>query len=81
MGATGVDSTLIGASVAAGASVGCETSGVPSGGGVGSSANTLMGKTRDNINENKTTIEKTVSFFACFIEKSPTPLDHSSNLL
>ena len=65
---------LTGYSVATGASVGCETSGVSAGGGVVSSANTLMGKTSDDISDNKTMIEKTVNFFACFIDMSPTLL-------
>jgi hypothetical protein len=77
-GAISVASMPAGASVATGASVGCDTSGRSVGGGVVSSANTLMGKTSDDISENKTMIEKTVNFFACFIEISPTPLDHSN---
>jgi hypothetical protein len=65
VGATEVDSTTTGCSVAG------ETTGVSTGGGVVSSANTLIGKMSDNINEHKITTEKTVDFFVCFIVVTP----------
>src|SRR5687767_11544019 len=79
-GIVGVASTMTGASVATGScvvtgsSVGGKTSGVSAGGGVVSSANTLIGNISDNINENKTTIDKTVSFFVFCIVVSPSQL-------
>jgi hypothetical protein len=76
-GATAIPSLLTGDSVATDVSIGCETPGVSTGGGVVSSANALMGKTSDEISENKTMIEKIVNFFACFIDISPIPPDHS----
>jgi len=72
-GPSGVASTVTGASVASDSSAGGRTSGVSAGGGVASSAKALMGKTNDNTNESKTTIDRTVNFFAGFIVVSPSP--------
>src|SRR5258705_13642784 len=71
-GTVGDASRITGASVAAGSSVvtgslvGGRTSGVASAGGVASSANTLIGKTSDKINEDKITTDTNVNFFMLF---------------
>jgi hypothetical protein len=64
-------STTAGASVVTTSSVGCDTSGVVSGGGVVSSASTPVGKTRDKINVNKMTMENFDTLLLLFILKSP----------
>jgi hypothetical protein len=55
------------------ASAGCAAgSEVSAGGGVVSSARTVIGKTTDEINEIKRTIEKMVSCFVVFIVIAPS---------
>jgi hypothetical protein len=51
------------------------TAGVSTGGGVASSANTLIGKMRATINDKKMIAEITVGFFVCFIVEPPSPPD------
>jgi hypothetical protein len=63
---TGGSSVLTGSCVVGVSSV------VSTGGGVESSANTLVGKIMDDTNEIKRTIEKTVSFFVDFIAVAPS---------
>jgi NDP-sugar pyrophosphorylase family protein len=65
-------SVTTGSSVVTGSAVGLEGSDVSPGGGVVSSANAVIGNTMDEINENKRTIEKIVSFFVDFIVMAPS---------
>jgi hypothetical protein len=68
---TSVADGSTGALVATGSCVGGLLSDCSTGGGVLSSANTLIGKTIDDINENKTKTVKMASLLGCFIAKSP----------
>ena len=83
-GAVGVDSTItgssviIGSSVVTGSSVGGRTTDVSSAGGVASSANTLIGKMSDNINENKMNTDTNVNFFMLFIRNISFPHPNQS---
>jgi hypothetical protein len=70
-GATGVSSLTGGSCVTTGSSVGGTTSVGSVVGGVVSSANTVLGNPSDDINENKITRDKMLSFFVYFIVISP----------